>query len=96
MHPAAAAATVPVNTLPACQPEVHSYMQASRFWAAGSDSEDESESSAEETSSESGSGSSSSSSDAGGAKGPSRWGTAEGAEHQWHLIECWPAGQCLF
>lgn len=66
-------------------------MQASRFWAAGSDSEDESESSVEETSSEDGSGSSSSSSDAGGAKGPSRWGIAAGAQHQWQA-KCWPCG----
>lgn len=48
-------------------------MQASRFWAAGSDSEEESESEVEETSSEEESDSSSSSDEGSQKKGPSRY-----------------------
>ena len=51
-------------------------MQASRFWAAGSDSEEEeSESEVSETSSEEESDSSSSSDEGSTKKGPSRYGS---------------------
>ena len=48
-------------------------MQASRFWAAGSDSDEDSESAVEETSSEEESDSSSSSDEGSQKKGPSRY-----------------------
>ena len=54
----------------------HACLQASRFWAAGSDSEEESESEVEETSSEEASDSSSSSDEGSQKKGPSRYDRA--------------------